>query len=131
MESAQQRFKWVLQALAQTPEIQQGLYPGFVEVADELALEHEEALRSWIESGARDLATAGQLAAVGALDRQLEGMSDPVNAGLLWSRDALASRPEWRAVRRLAGAALESLGWPNSPPPRERGAIFVSDPSTR
>lgn len=38
-------MKWFTQAIAQQPAIQIKLFPNFVEVADELALGWEEALR--------------------------------------------------------------------------------------
>ncbi len=45
---AARRFSWSVQALALPAEAQLALYPSFVEVADELALELEETLEPFL-----------------------------------------------------------------------------------
>lgn len=129
MTSAEKRFMWALQALAQPAGVQLGLFPNFVEVADELALEHEEAQANWRDEGGESGLSSQQAEAIKAVDSLLEQMSGSDKAEILWTVEALESRQEWREVRRRASEALAHMGWPNEAPPVDRGDVFVPKPT--
>ena len=67
---------WAVQALAQPADVQPTLFPPFVVVADELALEFDH-WRRVAEGQAGAPWSPGQRAAVAALDRLLSEMSGP------------------------------------------------------
>jgi hypothetical protein len=83
-------------------------FPGHSEtIADELALQFDDV---WLEgkithSEAVSIELRGR---VNALDQALAEMSGPESHDL-WTEDALASRPEWANIRKLAGRAAELL----------------------
>ena len=118
------RFEWILRALAQSSVVQRSLYPPFVEVADELALEFEECLRAFIDSGASASVTPAQMELIEKLDRQMEAMSGPEKTEL-WTDEALQMSSLWQNLRDTASCVLNALGWPLSPPPIQRGGIYV------
>lgn len=112
------QMKWALQALAQQPAIQLTLFPEYVVVADELALDFDNwyGATKW-----RECFTAPQRATLEAVDDLLDQMTlarDPE----LWTEKALTERPEWREARELAQQALKSLDWEFGAPPRYRSA---------
>jgi len=76
-------------------------------VVDELALQFDDL---WL--GGKIIHAAGisieLRESLEALDQALDEMSGSKNADL-WTEGALASRPEWANVRRLAGRAAEVL----------------------
>jgi hypothetical protein len=117
-------FEWAVRALAQDATIQIALFPSFVVVADELALDFEQYR----------LATADRLselgghvvARVGELDAALEAMSGPEHLDL-WTDEALRSAREWVTVRALARRVLEAAVWRNTPPPIGRAAYIAPD----
>jgi len=123
----ERRFMWAVQALALPAEHQLSLFPSFAEVADELALEHEETQAGFLAAFAAHL-TSVQKQAIKALDEELERMSGEEYATTLWTVDALAGRPEWDQVRSLARSVLSVMGWPASVPPLDRGAVYVESP---
>lgn len=134
------RLKWSIQALAAPAGKQIQLFPKFVCVADELAIDFEEALRavSKVEPSGADKEEedeVSQLAqelsfmqreAIDAVDKQLEKMSGPEHAEM-WTDDALYNSIEWARVRHLAALALKSIGWASELPPQGR-AIYVGPP---
>ena len=117
--STMQRFEWSVRALAQESAVQRELYPSFVAVADELALEYEEHHRALD----LDLLRAPQREAVRALDDALDEMSGPAHVEL-WQANAL-DRAEWQHIRALARALVGVMGWSAAAPPVDRGAIYV------
>lgn len=134
------RLKWSIQALAAPAAAQVRLFPRFVCVADELAVDFEEALRGIRSAGSSDAGdreetegperagalSPAQRAAVDALDAQLEKMSGPERAEM-WTDDALHNSAEWTRVRHLAALALRTMDWPMELPPQGR-AIYVGPP---
>ncbi|WP_438023778.1 hypothetical protein [Sorangium sp. So ce233] len=140
VSEAMTRLKWSLQALAAPAAEQIRLFPRFVCVADELALDFEEALRQVSKAALSDVGeqeeveglqrieelSPAQREAVDTLDAQLERMSGPEHAEM-WTDDALYNRGEWARVRHLAAGALRSIGWPIELPPQDR-AIYVGPP---
>jgi hypothetical protein len=117
------RFEWSVRALAQPAEVQLKLYPSFVCHADELALEFDECrqLAQPMLAGRLDQ-RQGQL--IETLDSYLQSISGQVNAEL-WTEEAMRTSAEWERVRGLANEILAAMGWSTSPPPLDRGAIYI------
>jgi hypothetical protein len=122
--SNEQWFAWAVQALAQNAATRIGLYPSFVAVGHELAVDHDDAYRSFMQVSA-GLLSESQREAVTALDNQLQYMTD-LGDEELWDWQGVEERIEWAKVRMLANTALEVLGWDSTPPPKERGSIYIS-----
>ncbi len=74
---------------------------------DELALDYDDGFRMVSDGGLRGQLTHGEIAALIALDRQLDRMSGTGNADN-WTAEALHSSECWKEVRRLAAVALAS-----------------------
>lgn len=108
-----ERLKWSVLALAQPAELQEGLFPKFVAVADELALAWEAAIET-LPHDAPSL-TPQQMTAVNALDGLILAMSGPNNLEL-WENDALRERGEWEKVRQFARDVAVAFGWPMQSP---------------
>jgi hypothetical protein len=122
VEASEQQLMWAVQALAQSADVQPTLFPPFVLVADELALELDH-WREVAEGYAGGSWSPAQRAAVAAVDAALSAMTD-VGRPELWDEPGCLSRPEWAEVRRLARAALAAFGWPAGMPPDGRG-VYV------
>ena len=103
---AVERFEWIVRALAQDYPEQAKLFPSFVCVADDLALEFESRLQLLDEGALR--ADARSLAL--SLDSRLESMSESKSAQL-WDDEALKRAPEWEEVRELARRLAGLAGW--------------------
>jgi hypothetical protein len=117
------RLEWSVRALAQPAEIQKRVYPEFVCVADELALEFEEHYRRLLKTHGPSVLAAHQLEQFERIDRQLQAMSGPERLRF-WNNEALEELSEWSVVRTLAKNALRTMGWSQEPPPLDR-AIYV------
>lgn len=120
------RFMWAVQALAASGSEQKQLFPEFVDVTDELALDHEETQAAFFASAQPSLSPQ-QREALELLDQQLETMSGPENSHL-WTDDSLCGAAEWERVRQLAVAVLRVMGWPIEKPPQDR-SIYIGPPS--
>lgn len=118
MQPSEQQLMWEVQALAQPADMQPTLFPPFVLVADELALEFDHSRRV-AEGQAGASWSPGQRAAVAALDRLLCEMSGPGNPEL-WLDANCLRHPCWSDVRELAQAALFAFGWLEGLPPEGR-----------
>jgi hypothetical protein len=119
-----ERLKHSIQLLASPPETQLTMLPNFVCKADELALDFghwsEVALANF-----RCELTPAQLSSVGAIARSI---SDMTRTGpTMWTENAVRDSSEWKALRTLAVAALESFGWPLETPPSPANE-FVGGP---
>lgn len=119
------RFMWSVQALAAPASEQEAAFPGFVDVPDELALEHEETQAGFLQVAGPSISEE-QRQTIQDLDRLLEAMSDPEN-GRLWKLEALRQADEWKRVRVLAAIVLDAMGWAKVRPPRDR-SIYVGPP---
>lgn len=102
------RLERAVWALSLEPQAQVQLFPDFVCVADELALEFEESLQGALSTDLVSDPTTRE--AIADLDQHLERMSGEGN-GHLWTSSALARRPEWEIVRNLARRARRAAGW--------------------
>jgi len=99
-----EQLKRAVQALAQPAHIQIELFPNFVAVGDELAIDFSEALEAFVVSGALHL-KRHQSAAVTRLDAELARWSGPAHAEMWVNPDLLASDKRWESIR--LGEALE------------------------
>jgi hypothetical protein len=116
------RLKWAVQALALPANEQRGLFPSFVWVGDELALDFHECR----ETALKDYAlTDDQLSALESLDVTLSKMTAENNMEL-WDGPGV-DHPRWEEVRETAKDALKRLGWNQDTPPKDR-AIYVGPP---
>jgi hypothetical protein len=122
MEQLEERLMWAVQALAQPAELQPRLFPEFVVVADELALEFDH----WQQT-AKDHVGAGwsetQHTTLTDLDRLLTEMSGPGHPELWRGADCL-NHPTWAEVRVRARTVLAAFGWSSDAPPADR-AVYV------
>ncbi|MGK4009217.1 hypothetical protein WMF31_41845 [Sorangium sp. So ce1036] len=116
MDERIKELEWAVRALAQEFDVQRSLFPPFVCVADELALEFEECVRKIPSNVRLVLLTDEQDAHLKALDDKLDAMSGPENIRF-WTDDALRHDPEWSEVRRLSVKLIEAMGWSSMPPP--------------
>jgi len=109
------RIEWSLRALAQPSHAQHQLYPSFVCIPEELALEFNDALLVARAHLAGEISPV-QLGVLEDLDRKLCEMSGP-GTEAVWRAEALQSAPEWAEVRTIAARAIELFGWSPDPPP--------------
>lgn len=116
-------LEWIIRALAQTADVQIALFPAFVCVADELALDFDEHYQRFVGEGCSASVGSEAKQAMEALDRHLSSFSGPEHAEL-WTDEALRHAPEWRQTRQLAREIIARMGWPPDPPPTGR-AIYV------
>ncbi|MHB1037555.1 MAG: hypothetical protein ACYC35_22035 [Pirellulales bacterium] len=117
-ENIKRQFQWAVQALAQPPNVQPTLFPPFVVVADELALEFDNWWKAY-ESNFGHLCSQQQREAVSAVDHLLAEMSGP-DKPELWLDDGCLNHPKWSEVRRLAADVLSAFEWPPGLPPLGR-----------
>ncbi|MDA8490968.1 hypothetical protein, partial [Kluyvera sp. Awk 3] len=103
-----ERIEWVTRAFAQSSTVQKSLFPDFVNVADELALEWELAL----EDINNDLLSDEQKSSIKVLDDYMLSISGSENVQY-WNDDALCHSDEWNKMRELAKIILDAMGWDN------------------
>ncbi|ELY9421823.1 hypothetical protein NMY27_11110 [Cronobacter dublinensis subsp. beijingensis] len=116
-----ERFEWITRAFAQSSNVQKSLFPDFVNVADELAVEWEIAL----EETNNEMLSDEQKLSIKAFDDYLLSISGLENIQY-WNDDALCYSSEWNKMRELAKIILDSMGWVNEAPP-ECNAIYISN----
>ena len=115
------RFEWSVRALAQDSDVQISLFPHFVCVADELALDFEKSLNDLHLSNI-DF-TPEESASILRLDAHILAISGPEHEDL-WTDDGLRKSAEWCELRRLARQLLEVTEWSTEAPPTDR-AIYA------
>lgn len=117
-------LKRVLQTLASPAPIQFGLFPDFVCVGDEMALEFDDALR--LVAPLAQTFTTPQAQALEELDRYLDARSNvPDDFG---DDDNVRSDLRWVHVRDLASSACAAFGW-SVQTPEPSGAVYIPDTS--
>jgi len=99
--------------------VQRTLFPDFVVVGDELAIEFDEALTDF-RNDKPELSLV-QTEAVRELDVYLASLSGPAHMDF-WD-DVDDSR--WEPARRLSASILVAFNWPNECPPKN-GVLYVS-----
>jgi hypothetical protein len=120
------RFEWSVRALAQPADIQLGLYPDFVWVPDELAMEFDEWYKKLCASAVVGDWPEAKLILVHAINQQLVSMNTASDPNL-WTDEALAENEEWKKTRDLALRCLHEMEWSVEPPPPERD-VFIRGP---
>jgi hypothetical protein len=91
------QLKWSLQALALPQDEQRGLFPSFVLVGDELALDFD----LWRETALKEHAfTTEQLLALASVDAVLSTMTQENNMEF-WDEPGV-DHPRWQEVRESA-----------------------------
>lgn len=118
------KLKWIVQALASAAPDQIKLFPGFVNVADELALIWEDVLND-LGNLARELPKSVILS-VNKLDDKILSISGSGNAQL-WTEAALYESSHWEDIRALAKAVAEEMNWSISSPSTADG-VYVGPP---
>lgn len=119
------KIKWATQAIAQPCEVQKGLFPDFVNVADELAAEWEMALDELNDSEVSSQLTDEQKAAIKRLDDYMLSISGANNIQY-WNNDALSQRVEWKNMREMADTILVAMKWEKSIPSKNN-AIYITN----
>jgi hypothetical protein len=120
-----ERLKHSIQLLACSPEIQLKMLPQFVRKADELALDFDHWREVALDNFRSEL-TSHQLSCLDAIDSTLSELTRVGTES--WTEDAVRESGEWKAVRTLAVAALDSFGWPLKTPPSHADE-FVGGPN--
>lgn len=115
------KMKWVTQSFSQPYEVQRKLFPDFVNVANQLAVEWEIALDEINDSQLTD----DQKKAVKKLDDYMLSISGSANLQY-WNDDALCYSNEWVKMRELAKVILVTMGWDNDVSP-ESHAIYIGN----
>jgi hypothetical protein len=129
MEEIEQQFKWSVQALAQPADVQPRLFPSFVVVADELALDFDNWWRA-SESNFGNAWSLEQRRAVLALDQLLAEMSGS-DKPELWLEKGCLNHPKWSEVRKLAREVLFAFGWSPGIPPLGCAIYMQCSPETK
>ena len=123
MASAIDQLRWPTQALAPPASEQIRLFPSFVCIPDELALDFSQ----WFEvvSHSDDLSVE-QRTALERLDQTLGAFSGTAHTDA-WIEEALHPHPAWRKFRQRAIDVLVAFNWPREGPP-SNGSIYVGTP---
>lgn len=112
-----------VQALAQPAGVQLSLFPGFVVVGDELAIQFADALYAYRMS--RPPTEPNQAESLEQLEHYLTKLSGTGEESFWLDRTAFASDVRWQRIRELARHVLAAFDWPDEPPPRD-GSTYVS-----
>ncbi|MEI1279640.1 hypothetical protein V6Z05_15025 [Leptospira venezuelensis] len=110
-------LKYALQALAQSAETQSRLFPDFVCIADELALDFDNAYQA-VKSDLDNTLNKEQIKLLEEINSILDQNSGDISAQHSTS-EALISDPMWMILRVRALATLESFNWHDIPPPSD------------
>ncbi|ENN8378888.1 hypothetical protein ACAX46_004358 [Providencia rettgeri] len=116
-----EKLEWVARAFMQPNKIQESLFPDYVNVADQLAVEWELAL----DNINYELLSTEQSSAIKILDDYMLSISGPNNIHF-WNNEALSSYIEWENMRKLAQNIVVSMGWSETPPPSDN-AIYINN----
>ena len=104
------KFYHAVQVLAQPPNVQEALFPDFVEVPDELALNWEEALRDKSFGAFFDKLTDTQKTTINKLDSYISSVSG-TEVENIWTMQSLHNGEEWKTIRALAADVILEMGW--------------------
>ena len=118
-----EELKRALQTLALPAALQLSLFPEFVEVADEMAINFECAL-DHLGNQRQSLSDAQQFA-LDKLEREILAYSGP-SWPQIWSGSDSLHHPVWTGFRQLAADTLATFGWEAGMPDR-RGDLYVGE----
>jgi hypothetical protein len=116
-----ERIEWITRAFAQSSNVQKSLFPDFVNVADELAVEWELAL----EETNNDMLSDKQKSSIKELDDYLLSISGSENIQY-WNDYALCYSNEWNKIRELAKIIFDTMGWNDEGPPK-CNALYINN----
>jgi hypothetical protein len=119
----EKNLEWVARALAQTASEQKKLYPDYVLVPDELAMDWEYAFDRADFSSMNEK----QWQSIKILHDYLLSKSGPLNARV-WENESLHTAVEWQHIRRLARAVLQAMNWSPTNPGKNGDTIYVVRP---
>jgi hypothetical protein len=109
-----EKLKYCAQAIAQPTQIQVTLFPSFVIIADQLALDWEEATIAFSRS---DITlTMAQRSAMQKLDDYMGSVSGP-DFPHVWIDEGWYATEEWKMMRELATQFLLEMNWSVECPP--------------
>ena len=112
-----ERLKHSIQLLACPPQVQLKMLPQVCKT-DELVLDFDQ-WREIVLNTFRSELSSEQMSCMESIDHALSELTHmgPEH----WTENAVRESEEWRRVRTLAVAALESFGWAREIPPRHSG----------
>ena len=113
-----ERLKCSLQGLAAPFTAQLAMFPKFVNISDELALDYDHFQEVVIGNYRAEL-DEQKLTALAAINRHLD-TADPS----VWCDLELLRGPFWAQMRLLALNALQAFGWPLENPPKSPDAFI-------
>jgi hypothetical protein len=116
-----ERLKHSIQLLALPPKIQLKLLPDFVCKPDELALEFDHWREVVLQNFSSSLSSE-QISCIESIRRSILDLR-PEH----WTEYAVRKSEEWKSLRTLSAAALESFGWAREVPP-SHGDAYVGRP---
>lgn len=119
------KLKWITQVIALPCETQKSLFPDFVNVADEIAIEWEMALDELNDLSVASSITSGQKALINKLDDYMLSISGSNNIQY-WNNDALCKSPEWQKMREMAMDILSIMKWEKIIPSKS-DAIYITN----
>ena len=115
-----EQLEWVTRAFMQPSDTQMRIFPDFVNVADQLAVEWEIAL----DDINYELLSIEQSSMIKEFDDYMLSISGPSNVRF-WDNEALSSSTEWENMRILARKIVVSMGWLETPPLNDN-AIYIN-----
>jgi hypothetical protein len=111
-ENIKRRFDRLIQCLqlvASDAEEQISVFPDFVDIPDEIALEYDRML-TWLDDyHSEEMITEEQKRRLKQIDDLFTGMSHDKSKSY-WDLEALRNLPEWEQARMQARDLLKSLG---------------------
>lgn len=115
-----EKLEWITRSFMQPSGIQISLFPDFINVAEQLAVEWEIALDDIIY----ELLSVEQRSVIKEFDDYILSISGSEYMQL-WNNDALLSSIEWEKMRALARKIVIIMGWSEIPPSYDN-AIYIN-----
>ena len=84
--------------------------PDFVQVADEIALEYDQAFQRVPQLVEAGVLTAEQAEPLATLDQLFAAMTDATDKDTVWTLPAMEGDERWAQTRTIALAALAAVG---------------------
>lgn len=115
-----------VKALALNPDKQIGIFPNFVSVADELALNFSDAVLFKDELKEAKILDSKQILLLREIDRILD-IKSKNNDRSFWSLEGLKNHPEWQEIRMLATKTLDLLNVEDRTLKEVEGIVYIQD----
>ena len=120
-----EEFYRVVQALAQSPDVQSNLFPDFVNVADELVLDWGDVVESEYFLQIKKGFSSEQQQAISGLESYINEISGK-NIDTVWTTEAIYTSEEWVRIRNLAKEVIQLMGW-DLDIPAKSSAIYIAE----